>query len=177
MTALENPTFTVSVPIHFRTATQQDLPKMEWYGQYIHYRNMFRRAYRDQQIGKRLILLADSNDFPIGHIFILFINPSKTGYEEKRGYLYSLRVMEMFRGCGIGTQLIHEAENIMIERGYHWSTIAVAKTNNGAHRLYERLGYEVFGDDPGNWSYFDHEGRVRQVQEPCWLLQKEIGLR
>ncbi len=177
MTALENPTFSVSISVHFRAAVHQDLPKMEWYGQYAHYRNLIRRAYREQQIGKRLILVADSNNFPIGNIFILFLNPENTPKTEKRAYLYSLRVMEMFRGCGIGTQLIQEAENLMANRHYRWSTIAVAKTNHGAQRLYERLGYEIFGEDPGNWSYFDHEGRARQVQEPCWLLQKEIVLR
>lgn len=175
MTALENPTFTVSIPVQIRPAVHQDLPKLEWYGQYAHYRNMFRRAYREQQTGKRLILVADSNNFPIGHIFMLFLNAEKQ--IDKRVYLYSLRVMEMFRGCGIGTQLIHEAESLIANRHYHWSTIAAAKTNVGAKRLYERLGYEVFADDPGNWSYFDHQGRLIEVQEPCWLLQKQIEVR
>lgn len=127
MTALENPTFRVSISVHFRAAVHQDLPKMEWYGQYAHYRNLIRRAYREQQIGKRLILVADSNNFPIGNIFILFLNPENTPKTEKRAYLYSLRVMEMFRGCGIGTQLIQEAENLMANRHYRWSPLPLPK--------------------------------------------------
>jgi len=38
------------------------------------------------------------------------------------------------------------------------------------------MGYHVF-EMIGNWSYTDHEGRIREVQEPCWLLQKEILIR
>lgn len=176
MTALEPSTLLLTMPITLRAATRADLPKLEWYGQYAHYRNLFQRAYREQRAGRRLILLADSNNFPIGHVFVQFIRPEgqETG---GRAYLYSLRVMEMFQGHGIGTRLIREAEQISAARGYEFATIAVAKTNHGARRLYERLGYRVFGDDPGEWSFLDHEGRTRQVQEPCWLLQKELNLR
>ena len=70
-----------------------------------------------------------------------------------------------------------EAESHVLARGYHHITIAAAKTNDAARRLYERLGYEVFTDDQGEWSYTDHLGKVRQVREPCWLLQKTIALR
>jgi ribosomal protein S18 acetylase RimI-like enzyme len=151
---------------------------MEWYGQYIHQRNLFRRAYREQQLGRRLILVADSNNFPIGHLFIQFISTaSDIADGDSRAYLYSLRVMEMFRGYGIGTRLIQEAEAIIQDRGFQWCTIGVAKDNFQAQRLYERLGYRVFAEDPGRWSYIDHEGRTRHVNEPCWLLQKQIIMR
>jgi len=178
MTALEHATTHISVPIFFRTARIEDLPKLEWYGQFTHYRNLFRRAYREQLLGTRLMLIADSNNFPIGHIFLQFVNPDPENHPEmRRAYLYSLRVMEMFRGYGIGTRLIEEAENIIADRDYFMAVIAVSKENYRARRLYERMGYHVFADDLGNWSYTDHEGRIREVQEPCWLLQKEILIR
>jgi ribosomal protein S18 acetylase RimI-like enzyme len=178
MTALENTRINLSIPIHFRVAGVEDLPKLEWYGQYTHYRNLFRKAYREQLLGKRVILVADSNHFPIGHIFIQFIDPDWNDiFGKRRAYLYSLRVMEMFRGYGIGTRLIQQAEEIMLDRDCDLAMIAVSKENHRARRLYERLNYRVFGDDAGNWSYLDHEGRTRYVHEPCWLLQKEIRLR
>jgi ribosomal protein S18 acetylase RimI-like enzyme len=179
MTALERTTLlNISIPVRLRMAGAEDLPKLEWYGQYVHYRNVFRRAYREQLSGQRVMLLADSNNFPIGHIFIQFINPdSRDSQDYKQAYLYSFRVMEMFRGCGIGTRLLLEAENIVLDRDIHRTTIAVSKQNQAARRLYERLGYRIFADDSGNWSYVDHLGRTRYVQEPCWLLQKEIRLR
>jgi ribosomal protein S18 acetylase RimI-like enzyme len=178
MTALERNSLTVSIPIQIRIATRADLPKMEWYGLYTHQRNLFRRAYREQQLGRRLILIADSNHFPVGQLFIQFVSmDSSIADGGNRAYLYSLRVMEMFRGYGIGTCLLQEAQAIIQDRGYEWSTIGVAKDNTQARRLYERLGYRVFAEDPGRWSYIDHEGRTRHVNEPCWLLQKQVIMR
>ncbi len=178
MTALERSSIRVSMSIEVRTGTLADIPKFEWYGLYTHQRNLFRRAYREQQLGRRLILVADSNNFPIGHLFIQFISTdSAIADGKKRAYLYSLRVMEMFRGYGIGTCLIQEAEAIILDRGFQWCTIAVAKENQAAKRLYERLGYRTFAEDPGRWSYIDHEGRTRYMNEPCWLLQKELIMR
>jgi ribosomal protein S18 acetylase RimI-like enzyme len=178
VTSVDELTFPVTLPISFRLAQQDDLPKLEWYGQFTHHRNLFRRAFTDQQRGKRLMILADCNGFPIGHIFILFLNtPAHNKEREKRAYLYSLRVMEMFQGQGIGTRLIHQAEEHITQRACHHVSIAVAKTNERARRLYERLGYGVYGDDPGVWNYQDHLGRMRQIKEPCWLLQKEISIR
>lgn len=175
MTALER-TLTISMPVVLRIAEHSDLPKLEWYGQYAHFRNLFRRAFREQQLGRRLILLADSNGFPVGQVFIHFIKPDSL-IDERQAYLYSFRVMEMFRGYGIGTRLLVEAETIAAQRGFQWATIAAAKDNLSARRLYERLGYRVYGEDAGNWSYIDHQGVARQVHEPCWMLRKKITLR
>lgn len=168
MTAFEKMSIMISMEITLRLANQADLPKLEWYGQYRHYRNLFRRTFREQQMGRRLMLIADANNFPIGHIFIHLNNKDGKG----RAYLYSFRVLEMFRGKGIGTRLIQEAEAIAFGRGCHWSTIAVAKDNPKAQRLYERLGYRIYAQDSGEWSYLDHEGRTRHVHEPCWILEK-----
>ena len=129
MTALEKPTLKISLPVVIRVATQQDLPRLEWYGQYIHFRNLFRRAYRDQQLGTRLMLVADCNGFPIGHVFVLFMDDEQNN---KQAYLYSLRVMDMFHSQGIGTHLLMEAEAHVLSRGYRYLTIAAAKTNHAA---------------------------------------------
>jgi ribosomal protein S18 acetylase RimI-like enzyme len=172
MTTREQTTMLVELDIALRLAVKTDLPKLEWYGQYTHFRHLFRRAFREQEQGRRMMVIADCNDFPIGHVFVQLGG----GDEDRRAYLYSLRVMEMFRKRGIGTRLIEDAESRLIEIGYRWSTIAVSKTNHGARRLYERLGYMVFRDDPGEWNYRDHEGTTRYVREPCWMMEKELSL-
>lgn len=178
MVALDRTALHVSLTIHFRLATEADLPKLEWHGQFAHFRPLFRKAFQEQRLGRRAMLIADCQDFPIGHIFVQFTR-SKAAYadDEERAYLYSLRVMEMFQGQGIGTRLIHMAEGLIQERGIEWVTIAVGKQNIGALRLYERLGYEIYADDPGRWSYRDHQGIVRHMNEPSWLLQKRLYLR
>ncbi len=173
MTAADDPTFSLELRVTLRNARRDDLPRLEWYGQYKHFRNLFRRAYREQQTGRRLILLADLNGFPVGYVFIHF----KKEAASRRAYLYSFRVMEMFRGQGIGTRLIQEAEAIIIARNIERVVIAVAKTNLDAKRLYERLAYRVFAEDDGRWRYTDHRGITHYVHEPCWLLEKFLSPR
>jgi len=175
MTTAEPTTFNINLPIHIRIARKDDVHLLEWYGQYKHFRNLLRRAYREQMQGKRLMLVADCNDFPIGQIFIqLKSNNRQIANGFNRAYFYSFRVMEIFRGNGIGTRLIESAESTIQQRGYNWATIAVAKENIHAIRLYERLGYQKFGEDPGQWHYTDHRGEVRNVNEPCWILEKKL---
>jgi ribosomal protein S18 acetylase RimI-like enzyme len=176
MTARELPTLRLEVEIVLRLARQDDLPKLEWYGQYTHFRPLFRRSFKEQQEGRRWMLVADCNGFPIGQLFVQLVSDEvEIADGVSRGYFYALRVMEMFRGQGIGTRLIEEAEFRLVSKGFRWATIAVAKENEDARRLYERMGYQIFRADPGEWRYRDHQGKTRNVREPCWIMEK--GLR
>jgi len=175
MTSLERRVaLTVRIPVKLRVATAQDLPQLEWYGQYRHFRNLFRRTYREQQAGRRLMLLAEANNFPVGYIFIQF--KEYPSHYTNRAYFYSFRVMDMFQRQGIGTLLMQEAEALAVDHGLRRATIAVAKENTDARRLYERLGYSIFDEDDGNWSYVDHRGRICYVSESCWLLEKYLSI-
>lgn len=167
-----------SMRIVLRLARRSDLPKLEWYGQYSHFRAVYRRTFQEMQNGSRLMLVADCQDYPIGQVFIqLRSQERQIAQDGLRAYLYSLRVMEMFRGMGIGSRLIREAETIVTAMGYSWMTIAASKSNPKARQLYERIGYRVFADDPGEWSYTDHKNTVQFVHDPCWLLEKNLRMR
>ncbi len=161
----------LNLTIDFRLAGQDDLPKLEWEGQYTHFRKIFEYTYSEQLAGRRLMLLADFNDYPIGQIFILLHSRRA---RTKHGYFYSLRVMTPFRGVGLGTELIRQAENRLLEQHVYSATIAVAKDNTGALRLYERNGYRIYAEDEGRWSYTNHTGKHVQVHEPCWMLEKHL---
>lgn len=185
MTARELPSTLGSIDLHvnveFRLAREEDLSLLEWYGQYTHFRRLFRATYREQVSGKRLMLLADMNGFPVGHIFIALdlgkrrLNRMHSKQvNTRRGYLYSLRVMEHMRGMRLGTHLILYAEQLLRKHGTPWSTISVAKINNSARRLYERLGYYIYGEDEGRWQYTNHLGEIVQMHEPCWMLEKRL---
>lgn len=176
MTASEPETLTLNIPVTFRIADKSDVHKLEWYGQFTHFRNLIKRAYREQQRGRRIMLLADFNDFPIGQVFIqLASSNSLIADGNSRAYLYSFRVMSLFQGQGIGTRLLHEAESILTEHGFKTTTLSVAKENAGALRLYQRNGYQIFGEDAGKWSYVNHKGVTCYVEEPCWILKKGLG--
>src|SRR5688500_8031852 len=102
----------LDLQLRFRLATEADLPKLEWMGQYIQFRRVFRYTFEEQQRGTRLMLVADVNNYPVGQIFMILRNVDE--WNEERGYFYSLRVMDPFQGLGIGTKLMKEAEALLI---------------------------------------------------------------
>lgn len=170
--------FRVDVPVTIRLAAKPDLKKLEWQGQYRHFRRVFYRAFMQQKSGLRVLLVATYNDYPIGRLFVLLNSQNQhiaNGLD--RGYLYSFRVMDVFQGLGIGTRLTTCAEEMLHQRNYSIATIAVAKTNTRALQLYQRLGYQIFMEDKGEWRYYDHQGQLQEVKEPCWLLEKTLKSR
>jgi hypothetical protein len=40
--------------------------------------------------------------------------------------------------------------------------------------LYEQLDYQVFREDPGRWSFMDHQNQVQHIHEPAFILRKRI---
>jgi ribosomal protein S18 acetylase RimI-like enzyme len=178
MTAIDGSSMTIQMPVTIRLAEKSDISKLEWYGQFIHFRYVLRRAYREQERGRRFMLVADCNGFPIGQVFIqLSSTNTRVADGKNRAYLYSFRVMEMFQGHGIGTKLLKEAEKMLVERGFRSATLSVTKTNTDAMRLYQRHGYRIFSEDPGRWDYIDHRGITQYVEEPCWVLEKFLDMR
>jgi ribosomal protein S18 acetylase RimI-like enzyme len=167
--------FNVNLTIGIRQATKDDIKLLEWNGQYKHYRNLFRRSFKEQVQGRRYLLVADHNGYPVGRLFVQFKGRNRAMSDGAiRGYLYSFRVLDGLQGCGVGTRLIHAAEDVLLAQQFQVATIAVVKDNAGALRLYRRHGYEVFDEDDGKWHYHDHRGRIQHVYEPAWLLAKVL---
>jgi ribosomal protein S18 acetylase RimI-like enzyme len=146
---------------------------MEWEGEYRRYRVVYQRAYAESLRGRRVLLVAELQGLIIGQIFVQVDSTLAAGRGEA-AYLYALRVRPEYRGRGIGTDLVREAEALLRQRGYARALISVAKDNDAARRLYERLGFEVFGEDAGNWSFVDDQGQVQEVHEPAFLLEKQL---
>lgn len=162
-----------SPPVVIRSATDADLTALEWEGQYVHYRRLFKKAVAEARRGRRLLLLAEVDGQVVGQIFVqLTTKPAFSASGSASGYLYALRVKQPHRNQGIGTQLMLEAESQLLRLGYSRVVISVAKRNNAARRLYQRLDYRIFSEDPGEWSYVDHLGKVREVREPAFVLEK-----
>jgi ribosomal protein S18 acetylase RimI-like enzyme len=158
-------------PLTIRQARAEDLPSLEWEGEYRRFRLVYQRAYADSLRGRRVLLVAELEHQVVGQIF-LQVDSALAGGDGRSAYLYALRVRPEFRNRGIGTELVREAEAILRERGFSRVLISVAQDNDAARRLYERLGYEVFGQDPGEWSFLDDQGEEQKVHEPAFLLDK-----
>src|SRR5258708_13128789 len=119
MTAVERRAISLQIDVKFRFAEPEDLPKLEWYGQYTHFRRVFQRAYEDQLAGRRLMLLADVNGWPIGQIFVQLESLDDALMSlGRRGYLYCLPFMDLLQRCGIGTALIPQSQPTLTTSAY-----------------------------------------------------------
>jgi ribosomal protein S18 acetylase RimI-like enzyme len=164
-----------ALDLRIRLAAEDDLPALEWEGEFIRFRRMYREAMKEAQKGRRLILIAEVNGQVIGQVFInLYSTWRNSFFGSKAGYLHSFRVRPAYRNQGIGRSLILEAERLLAEQGYRHVVISVAKTNQDARRLYEQLDYQVFREDPGRWSFMDHQNQVQHIHEPAFILRKRI---
>ena len=167
--------FIIDLSVSIRHAQRDDLPMLEWNREMWGYRQLFAQAYEDSLCGRRLMLIADVNGIAAGRLFVQLC-PGNFHYADgvSRGYLYSLHILPMLQGRGIGTQMIEIAEDELRARGFEWVTIAVAVENSRARSLYERLGYEVFRKDISHWTYYDPDGHAHEVNETCWALKKHL---
>ncbi len=91
--------------------------------------------------GEDTILVAEDDD--------VFAYLAVEVHREDEDYIYldDLSVTEKKRNNGIGTSLIHKAEDYAMELGLADILFHVEKNNASAFRLYERLGYKIFRDD------------------------------
>lgn len=158
-----------------RRATRQDLDGLEWEGQYSHYRRVFRANFDDMQRGQRMLWVAEAGGKLVGQVFVQLLS-ADSNYADgaRRAYLYAFRVRPEWQGFGLGTRIMERAEADLIDRGFRVAVIAAGRDNPRARALYERLGYRVFADDPGEWSYVDDQGRTIQAAEPAWLMEKHL---
>jgi ribosomal protein S18 acetylase RimI-like enzyme len=164
-----------TLPMIIRDARDEDLLLMEWGGEYTRFRNLYRLAYHEAQEGNRVLLVAEADGELVGQIFIHLASRWRHHFSpQKSAYLHSFRVKPKFRNQGFGSSLLSVAEKRIIQHRYQRAIISVAQDNPAALRLYQNQGYVQFGNDPGVWSFYDHEGRLHTISEPSFLLTKVL---
>jgi ribosomal protein S18 acetylase RimI-like enzyme len=162
--------------IRIRKVQSADLPALEWDGEYIHFRRLYAEAYRRSEIGEAILWVAeDPIQGIVGQLFVHLKSERKELADGRnRAYIYGFRVRPVYRNQGIGTLLLDTSEQDLLQRGFRWTVLNVARDNPDARRLYERRGYRVIGGDPGRWSYIDERGIRRDVVEPAWRMLKDL---
>jgi len=165
------------IQVSIRQATKDDLPDLEWNGEYTHFRRLFADTYSMVQQAKAIIWIAELNGIGlIGQCFVSFIgNRPDLADGRTRAFLYGFRVQPHYRNQGIGTKMMHTLENDLKKRGFAHITLNVSQENHDARRFYERHQYRVVGSDPGIWSYIDDTGKRRDIHEPAWRMIKDLG--
>ncbi len=159
-----------------RQANGDDLPALEWNGEYTHFKRLYADTYAMVQQGKAIIWIAEMNGSGlIGQCFVsLKGSRPELADGSTRAYIYGFRVQSHYRNQGIGTSMMQIIEADLKKRGYHQVTLNVGQENLNAQRFYYRLGYTLDGSDPGYWSYIDDKGKRRDVHEPAWRLIKDL---
>jgi len=65
------------------------------------------------------------------------------GFDGTRGWIHHLAVLHEFRGRGIATALVREAEEGLAELGCPKINLQVRAENEGVVKFYRAAGYEV----------------------------------
>lgn len=124
-----------------------------------------RAMWRRQQQGDSLLLVAWVGSDPAG-----------SGQLDRAGArpeLKNLNVRPTWRGCGVGTSIIAEAERMARDAGE--LTMGVGRDNPRARALYERLGYVGTGQmTTTTYDYVDDEGVTRTATETDELMVKTL---
>ncbi len=160
--------------VKIRNLLQEDLPALEWDGEYTHFRRIYADAYTRANAGRSILWVADLQEVGIiGQVFIqLSADRPELADGKTRAYLYSFRIRPPYRSQGLGTRMLQVIENDLRSRGFRWISLNVAKDNPRARSLYERNGYRVVASEPGIWSYPDDQGDWQTVEEPAWRMEK-----
>jgi GNAT superfamily N-acetyltransferase len=90
----------------------------------------------DDTIREGVALLAEETGEAVGYALASVVPETPI-----RGHLYDLFVRESSRRRGIGLSLVAEVANRLRERGVTHLSLDVGVGNDGARRLYERLGF------------------------------------
>ena len=159
-----------------RPINEDELPALEWEGQYKQFRNVYRRTYAEMCFGKRIILVAVRQNIILGQVLIRFNTiPADPEPDHETGYIYSFRVRPQYRNLGIGSSLLLKAEATLQERKFNRVLICAAQINHAVIGLYERSGYRQLCKDAGDWSFRNHRGEIEYVHDPVWIMEKMLA--
>ena len=162
---------TAHVPVTIRRVRAADLQALEWHGLYTPMRAVIHTAFRAQEKGDALMLVADANGFPAGQAWIDFARKAHLGLAT----LWAVRVFPAFQRGGLGTLLMGAAERAVLARGVAAAELGVDRDNPAVLRFYRALGYAVVGTERGTFAYRTPEGRAVEVAVDQWLLRKPLA--
>lgn len=153
-----------------------DLTALEWEGEYTHFRRLYFEAFRRSQRGLSVLWVAElPSRGLIGQVFIqLQCDRPELCNGLDRAYLYGFRVRPEFRSMGLGTLIMETVEQDLVERNFRFLTLNVARDNVDAIRLYRRHGFHMVAPEAGDWQYVDDKGRLQDVHEPAWRMEKSL---
>ena len=162
--------------VQIRHLTPEDLPTLEWEGEFTHFRRVYADAYERFQHSLSILWVADLPEAGIiGQVFIqLICDRPELADGVNRAYLYSFRVRQEYRSAGLGSRIMEVVMDDLRRRGYTYLILNVAKDNLRARKLYERHYFHVVAHEPGRWTFQDEKGAWRTIEEPAWRMERKL---
>jgi ribosomal protein S18 acetylase RimI-like enzyme len=161
-----------------RPLRHADLPALEWEGAYTHFRRIYKLAYQRSIKGNAVLWVAEiPGECVLGQLFVLLRSEVDSSVADGReqAFIHSFRVRPNYRGRGLGSRMLANAESDLLRRRFQRVSLNVAIDNDAAIRLYERAGYQRKRREEGYWSYIDHRGVQQDVHEPSWHMLKSLN--
>lgn len=159
--------------LHIRPARPDDLAALT---QELGQRPFFANRIAKQESGLGVLLTAWRTGKPIGDVY-LWLEPAEEPeirlHLPDTPLLTHLEIQAAHRSQGFGRLLIAAAEQWLTERGHHGVALAVEVTNEGAAKLYDRLGYQEWPYPPVR-CYSLTDGNGRRKVEICRILVKNL---
>ena len=165
--------------VTIRLLREEDLPTLEWDGEYKRYRRIYREVFRNSQIGISFPLVAETRrDGIIGQVFLNQKEPNpKFTLRSRYYFLSSFRVKPQFRGMGIGRRLLETCEKQALLHRLRDIYLNCAVSNHRARWFYLDHGFRVIRIDDSDWSFVDDEGFVVTEHQHAYLMKKTIVSR
>lgn len=163
--------FTLPLTLTIRPCAAEDLPALEWFGMFTRHRDIIADAWRRHCAGDNPMIVVDVAGFPVAQAWIDLARRAP----QRIAVLWAVRVMPFLQGRGVGSRLLAAAEAEIRRRGLEVAEVGVEKDNEGARRLYERLGYRQCGEELDELGYRTPWGEeVREVVDQ-WILRKRLA--
>jgi ribosomal protein S18 acetylase RimI-like enzyme len=162
-----------------RECREDDLARLEHHnpspGQTRYHEQRFHR--QQQQLSTFLTAWID--DIPVGCAEIRWRGCAAIEVHERYPDCPELNGLAVWppqrQSHGIGTTIIHTAETLTEQRGYHHIGLGVDDQNLRAAALYLRLGYQETGlRYLDRYHYIDDHGSRHDIADPCRFLIKPV---
>lgn len=161
--------------VEIRQATAADAEKLAARWPEEKHQVLERERFADQENGTSLLLIAWKGDEIVGRMGRLYLASKYDLVRDKLGVFPEINALDAWpTGTGVGSLLIAASEEIARERGFDRMGIAVLVDNTAARRLYERLGYEYWGEVIDEWDHRDDDGNVVHHSDPADYLVKYL---
>jgi ribosomal protein S18 acetylase RimI-like enzyme len=152
-----------------RIGIAEDIPRLEWNGEFSEHRAIIAQAFAAQAAGRGLVMVAAASTFPIAQLWVRFADQGRPPR------FWAFRVMPSYQRRSIGAALLTFAEAELAKRNFDSCEIGVDRDNPRVQRLYQKWGYRVSYPEIEDYCYVTPSGEMRKGRADQWIMSKGLA--